>query len=268
MPQGQNLLGCDVDGTHMRWQLFHHFIKRMVKEGLFPHIVATRIKRELKRFKHRKNDATFADFIAVALDAYQAERRMSGIRVSDVEIAAYEVVEEKGGLVHVFTRELIAAAKDNGFLTAFISGSPTEAVAALAKRYGVDAWIGTEHPHENGFYTGDPPKEWVRDKSEAIRRLQLQHKINLKGSVAIGDSEGDIPMLEMVRFPIAFQPNNLLRAKARERGWPVVYEKKNTYSAERPNRCHKFVEVGLTEILPTKLAHTLEKRLQEARLYT
>jgi phosphoserine phosphatase len=150
-------LFSDVDGTLMRWQLFYYLIAGMVEHGLFPRVVLTRASAALEAYRNR--EGSFRTFIDHALRAYQDEQRMKGIRVSDVCFVANEVMDLYHKQVHVFTRELLHVAKEHGFKTAFISGSPTEAVECLAMRYDVDVCIGTDHPHENGFYTGGQPKE-------------------------------------------------------------------------------------------------------------
>jgi HAD superfamily hydrolase (TIGR01490 family) len=246
----------DVDGTHIRWQLFYHLIIGMVKNGLFPSVVLARMDEALDRYRNR--EGPFEAFIVEALKAYQEEQRMRGIRVSDVRVVARQVISEQGKRVHVFTRELITAAKKFDYMTAFISGSPTEAVKELAKFYGVDAWIGTEHPHAYGFYTGGKPKEWAKNKRTAVKRLQIEHSIDLAQSIAIGDSEGDIPMLKMVGYPIVFNPNRNLyyTARMKRHDWPIVVEKKFIY-IDRFDKHGDRIKTDLWGILPKALANYL-----------
>jgi phosphoserine phosphatase len=44
---------------------------------------------------------------------------------------------------------------------------------------------------------------------------------------ARGDTESDIPMLELVEIPIAFNPNKKLFEHAKARGWRTVVERKD-----------------------------------------
>ena len=50
---------------------------------------------------------------------------------------------------------------------------------------------------------------------------------DLEGSTAVGDTESDIPMLEVVGHPIAFNPNTKLAEHAQEKGWRIVVERKD-----------------------------------------
>jgi phosphoserine phosphatase len=54
-----------------------------------------------------------------------------------------------------------------------------------------------------------------------------KHKLTLKGSVGVGDSEGDISFLEQVENPICFNPNRILYRHALLSGWKVVVERKD-----------------------------------------
>jgi phosphoserine phosphatase len=60
------------------------------------------------------------------------------------------------------------------------------------------------------------------------------------GSIAIGDSESDIAMLELVERPIAFNPSKGLFKEAQKQGWPVVLERKNMIY-ELENRGNEYV---------------------------
>ena len=49
----------------------------------------------------------------------------------------------------------------------------------------------------------------------------------MKQSIAIGDAWGDIPLLEIVGNPIAFNPSMDLAKVAKQKGWRVVVERKD-----------------------------------------
>ncbi|HWR00118.1 MAG TPA: HAD family phosphatase [Candidatus Methylomirabilis sp.] len=255
---------ADVDGTLIRWQLFHRLAEGMVEYGLLPQVVITRMKEALEQYKNRV--APFKTFVDAAVDAYQGGGRMRGIRLDDLNIVAREIIKQECNRVHVFTRELLLAGKARGYGTAFISGSPVQVVHQLAIHYGVDAWLGTEHPHESGVFTGGRQHEWVMDKRAAVRHLEELHGINLSRSVAIGDSESDIPMLELVGFPIVFNPNEGLYREARSKRWPVVREKK-IITVDRFDERKMRHESSLFEILPKDLIGQMADRLQRAGIH-
>lgn len=74
----------------------------------------------------------------------------------------------------------------------------------------------------NGRFTGglDGPPIGQREKAEEVRRYVAREGINLSRSYAYGDSVADLPMLELVGFPIAVNADRGLLGTAKARGWP------------------------------------------------
>ena len=61
------------------------------------------------------------------------------------------------------------------------------------------------------------------------------HNCSLKDSIAVGDSDSDIPMLSYVEKPIAFNPSRELYEHAKLNNWDVVIERKNVVYKLRPS---------------------------------
>jgi len=55
----------------------------------------------------------------------------------------------------------------------------------------------------------------IMNKANIVRRAVAKEGLTLEGSVAVGDTESDIPMLEAVERPICFNPNNNLYRHAK-----------------------------------------------------
>jgi phosphoserine phosphatase len=60
-----------------------------------------------------------------------------------------------------------------------------------------------------------------------VKQYAYEQGLDFKDSYGIGDTESDIKFLELVEYPIAFNPNQGLFAAAQEHGWRVVVEKKD-----------------------------------------
>lgn len=247
----------DLDGTWFRWQLFDEWVRAMIREGLFPEIVYSLTRKE--RLAYQNRAGKFSDWVWKQVAAYSAY--MKGVRVEHAKFVAHQVIEEKGERVHVFTRNLSEAAKDASYRRIIISGSPHAVVEAFAEANGINAFLGTEHEERDGFYTGVTKKEWVLDKTEAVKLLAAMHDIDLAKSVAIGDSFGDHKMLELVGFPICFNPEKKLRDLALERGWLIVVEKKDCLHMylRRPGEDQARI-VSLDGYLPEIISLMLEQR--------
>jgi phosphoserine phosphatase len=69
----------------------------------------------------------------------------------------------------------------------------------------------------------------LQTKKEALEKLQSKHGFVLgKGSVAVGDTESDIPTLSLVERAICFNPTKGLYEVAQKNGWEIVLERKDT----------------------------------------
>lgn len=252
---------CDLDGTLLRWQLFHRVIEGMVAKGLMAPTVLTAADATLQKYVNR--EGAFDDWVVAQVNAYQGDGGMRGISVDAVLDVAREVVREQGKREHVFGRELAAAGKEAGLPIAILSGTMQEAVEIYADARGYDIALGTEHPKRRGIFTGEKPKEWVLDKQEAIRHLATQYDLDLPTSVAMGDSTSDIGMFDNVGWPICFNPSEKLLRVARQRTWVCVFERKDVIVIFRPDVDGMLVECTLESCLPPTLAAALKKRLHD-----
>jgi len=63
-----------------------------------------------------------------------------------------------------------------------------------------------------------------------------EHKLTFEGSYGVGDTESDISFLKLVENPIAFNPNQNLKAAAEKEQWKIVVEKKDVIYEIAPER--------------------------------
>lgn len=252
----------DLDGTWLRWQMFDEWIKEMIRLGLFPEIVYAMAKKE--RMAYQNREGAFGDWVKKQVEAYSPY--MKGVSVSEVKFAAHQTIADKAKRVHVFTRELARASKAANYRRAIISGSPTALVEAFSEVNGINIFLGTDHEEKDGVYTGVTAKEWVNDKAEGLNHLAKLYGFDLSRSVAIGDGWSDHRMLELVGYPICFNPEHRLRQLALERGWLVVVEKKDALHVYvRRDGVTRFVEFA--EYLPDLLGQLLDDTFPAGRIH-
>jgi phosphoserine phosphatase len=61
----------------------------------------------------------------------------------------------------------------------------------------------------------------------------------------VGDTKGDIELLNAVEQPIAFNPDGDLRQAAEQNGWQIVLERKSQiYSLEPKDGTYKLVKTN------------------------
>jgi len=118
--------------------------------------------------------------------------------------------------------------KKNYYLLA-ISHSPQKIVKEFAKKLGFDKVYGRifELDKQRKFTGKMLYSELIFSKAKILKRAVEKEKLTLKGSVGVGDTEGDIPFLKMVDNPICFNPNLKLYRYAKRLGWKIVIERKD-----------------------------------------
>jgi fatty acyl-CoA reductase len=120
-----------------------------------------------------------------------------------------------------------------GHRTVLITGALDFIVKPLAPLF--DDIVAASLAVRDGAYTGEleqvPPTG--ESRAQALMDYAAAHDVDLRESVAYADSTSDLPMLEIVGFPVAVNPEVRLATLARKRGWLVEDFRK---SAGAPRR--------------------------------
>jgi HAD superfamily phosphoserine phosphatase-like hydrolase len=183
----------DVDGTLFRRGLLPALTRRLVEEGVF----SERVREELSE-----------DYYA------WVERRGS-----------YDTYDRR---LHIYTRDVALRLKEAGYQLIAISGSPQEILDLFLKPLGFDrAWGTVLAKDARGRYTGEVLENPFGNKRRVMEEFLANAEAGLEDSVGMGDTLSDVGFLEMVETPIAFNPNRGLFEVARQRGWPIVVERKD-----------------------------------------
>ena len=67
----------------------------------------------------------------------------------------------------------------------------------------------------------------IYNKANILKRAVEKENLTLSHSIGVGDTESDIPFLELVAKPICFNPNKKLYRYAKLEKWKVVVERKD-----------------------------------------
>ena len=221
----------DIDGTVIRWQLYHAVSDQLAKAGLIDAAAFKRVRRTRMDWKRRTGEDSFQEYEMELIRVF--DEALTGMSVASFEEAVGTVFDEYKDQVYTYTRDLIRELKDKGYLLFAISVSPTNIVRKMADHYGFDDFAATSFTEADGRFTGEKELSIGR-KPELLRGLIEKHDAAYEGSIGVGDSEGDISMLEMVSRPIAFNPSKKLFEHAREQGWEIIVERKNVvYGLEK-----------------------------------
>lgn len=227
---GKRFAVFDIDGTMYRWQLFHELVQELTFADVFPSTVFHEINQRWNKW--RGGELSFDEYEHYVVEILL--RYLPLIPVKTFLAACDKVVEQSQHKTHHFPRTLLRTLKEQGYAIIGISGSQQELLERFGKHYGFDIVVGSQYEHDNRHFSGVVTRTTVGRKDEILNELIKIHRLDTSASVAIGDSEGDIPILSMVANPIAFNPSSGLLTRAKEQHWPIVIERKNiAYRLER-----------------------------------
>src|SRR6516162_9294098 len=182
----------DVDNTLMRGASIYYFARGLASRKMF----GARDLAEMawKQLHFRVRGAENAGHIDAAREAALAF--VAGHKVSDIVALSEEIYDEDmANRIWEGTRELAQRHLEAGQRVWLVTATPVELASIIARRLGLTGALGTVAESVDGLY--------------------------LARCAAYSDSVNDLPMLRLVGFPAAVNPDAELRAEARANNWPV-----------------------------------------------
>jgi len=219
----------DVDGTLFRSSLLIEVVEALIDEGVFDVSVRRTYAREKKRWLERRGD--YEEYITAVVHVFMDN--IKGVHYRDFARATRVVMKRFGHQTYTFTTELAQKLKKKGYFLVAISQSPKGVLDMFCKELGFDKIYGRFYElGPSDRFTGTVADEHlIENKANIVKRAVEREGLTLKGSIGIGDTEGDISMLEMVERPICFNPNKKLYKHAKRNGWEIVVERKDVVYA-------------------------------------
>lgn len=230
----------DIDGTLIRWQLYHAIADNLVKLGFIAPVKLQAIKDSRMVWKRRESSESFKQYELELIKLYV--NILNEITYHQFEQAAQGVFDEYKDQVYTYTRDLLKKLNKEGYLLFAISGSQKEIVAKMADYYGFDDFASRVDEHKDNRFTGDSTTP-IFSKDKVLEDMVKKNAVGFAGSIGVGDSTTDVKMLELVEQPIAFNPERRLFEHAKKKGWRIVIERKNMiYQLEMRDGKYELVE--------------------------
>lgn len=127
-------------------------------------------------------------------------------------------------MIHARSPELIAS--HAGALAAIVTATNRFITAPIASELGVQNLVATDIEEVDGIFTGKPcgTPSFREGKITCVNAWLASQGTRLEDyeSWFYSDSLNDLPLLELVTHPVAVDPDATLRARAEERGWPII----------------------------------------------
>src|SRR3989344_231380 len=215
----------DVDGTIFRSSLLIEVVERLIFIGAFPEEVQDEFEKQHEKWLNREGN--YEEYIQAVVRSFL--RHLKGMQYKILADAAEVVVEDHWKRVYRYTRDLLKELKEKNYFLLAVSHSPKTILDKFCPRLGFDKVYGTVYETgAEGAFTGEVMEaHLIFNKAAILKRAVEKHDLSLAHSIGVGDTESDIPFLDMVAKPICFNPNSKLYRHAKREGWKVVVERKD-----------------------------------------
>jgi HAD superfamily hydrolase (TIGR01490 family) len=234
--KGRPFAVFDIDGTLIRWQLYHAIVDELAKLSYIPASDFDDVRKARMKWKQRAPEASFRTYEQELIRVYFAN--LKNLTTQQLDEAAEAAFQEYKDQVYTYTRDLIRRLKDEGYLIFAISGSHNEIIVKMAAHYGFDDAEGAHFLKKDGKFTGELVTSF-HNKDVTLKKLVEKHGSTFSGSFAVGDSFSDSRMMALVTNPVAFNPDAELLEEARKKGWKIVLERKNViYELEKSGKSY------------------------------
>jgi HAD superfamily hydrolase (TIGR01490 family) len=215
----------DIDGTVFRSSLLIELVHALIDHGAFPPNVRDEYKRSHEAWRNR--EGSYEEYVDDVVRVFM--KNIKGVHYGVLADVGRAVVTEQEKHVYRYTRDLIKDLKAKDYFIVAISQSPKTILDEFCASYGFDKVYGRvfELGPRDCFTGTIIDLELIKNKAAIIERLLEKGAFTLEGSVGVGDTDGDIPLLMKVETPICFNPNRKLYEHARAHKWTVVVERKD-----------------------------------------
>jgi HAD superfamily hydrolase (TIGR01490 family) len=123
--------------------------------------------------------------------------------------------------------KLVEEHKANNDLVMIITATNSYVTRPIATAFGIEHLIGTDPEQVDGEFTGNVSgipsfqdgkvkrlQAWLQDRGMKLEDFET--------SWFYSDSHNDLPLMSLVRQPVAVDPDDVLRVHAEQQGWPII----------------------------------------------
>lgn len=221
----QKVAFFDIDGTVFRSSLLIELVEKLIEKKVFPMTAREEYLVQFQAWLNR--EGSYEEYITAMIKSFMTH--IKGVHYGEVADLGRLVVASHNKRVYRYTRDLLHDLKKQGYYTIAISQSPKAILDEFCKSYGFDKVYGRMYEiGPTDRFTGVVTDEHlIQNKANIVKRVFDKHDFDHKNSYAVGDTEGDISMLELVDNQICFNPNQALYEQAKRLGWKIVVERKD-----------------------------------------
>ncbi len=121
-------------------------------------------------------------------------------------------------------RNKVAEHAETGDILLIITATNKFITGPIASELGIEHILATDPEMLDGRYTGKVSGTpcFREGKVERLNVWLKQNGLNLADSYFYSDSHNDLPLLELVKIPVAVDPDETLQQHAETKGWQII----------------------------------------------
>ena len=177
----------------------------------------------------RENQRFYDDYKAGQLDIYEF-LAFSLAPLARTEPAQLQSLQQEfmqndiAPIILPAARELLQKHRTRGDTLLIITATNRFVTAPIAEALGVDNLLATDPEQIDGRYTGrvTGTPTFKEGKVKRLHEWLAATHHNLEESWFYSDSLNDIPLLEIVTYPVAVDPDETLAQHAEMKGWEIM----------------------------------------------
>lgn len=208
----------DLDNTLLNGDSDYLWGQFLAQQG---HVDAEHYEKENQRF--------YDEYVAGTLDIFEF-LEFSLAPLSQIDMPELAKLHEQFMDKHIRpvitskSRALIEKHKEKQDTLLIITATNLFITAPIAQELGIENILATEPELMNNRYTGKVfgTPCFREGKVERLKDWLKETGSNLADSCFYSDSHNDLPLLEMVKKPIAVDPDDTLRSHAEMKGWDII----------------------------------------------
>ncbi|MBI5064789.1 HAD family phosphatase [Candidatus Woesearchaeota archaeon] len=210
----------DFYGTLSKGRISSEFLDFLYERKLYHEDFYPVQKSLVKRYN--EGNISYNDYMLIWGELWAGG--LKGRNSEDITSAAKEFYPSFKDSIYPFAFEVMQIFKEKNHELVLVSAGAHEVVSLAAKDLGMDGLLATKCEIKKGKYTGDiiTKLHLPKGKEDAITDYVHKNKLSLSNSLAMGDSEHDKCMLEVVPHQIVINPTDSFAIYAKRRFWKVL----------------------------------------------
>ena len=209
----------DLDNTLLRGDSDHAWGQFLIENRV---VDGPEYQRENERYyaQYQAGTLNILEFLAFVLGPLTMHERVT------LEEWRRQYVQTKIlPMITAEARALVDTHRARGDTLLIITATNRFFTAPIAKEFGIDHLLATEPEEHNGRFTGKVVGTpcYREGKIVHLKNWMTQHGATLEDSWFYSDSHNDLPLLQIVKHPVAVNPDPVLQREAQARAWPTLH---------------------------------------------